>query len=79
VINEEIREDASCFKADGKGCGVGSDVPNIYKQYPSFLGIIAQIISKIWIIKKERFCPGEHTDLVVCSYSMYGSLGAFGK
>jgi hypothetical protein len=42
-------------------------------------GIIAQIISQIWIIKKERFCPGEHTDLVVCSYSMYGSLGAFGK
>jgi hypothetical protein len=35
VIIEEIREDASCFKAEGKGLRVGSDVPNIYKQYPS--------------------------------------------
>ena len=35
MLTEEIMEDASCLKAEGKGCKVGSDVPNIYIQYPS--------------------------------------------
>jgi hypothetical protein len=35
MLIEEIIEDAFCFKAEGKGLRVGSDVPNIYKQCPS--------------------------------------------
>ncbi len=51
VLIEEIRDDAFRFKAEGKGYRVGSDVPNISKQYPSFKHYSSDYY-QIWIIKK---------------------------